>query len=622
MNISSTSPNTFPARRFGLWGRLPLLLKLLLAFGALFFLAVVIAAVSLYGLNRTTASYEDTLTQGVAIRQSSDLLTFFLTSASQNDKDYLLRWREQGADAAYINYATLFLKNVANMRQTLQTLTPFGSEVASASSGALSPEQYQADLASLAEEIDTYEQSFLAYVDVTKRRGSDENSGLEGAMRTAAHNIETKVSGVAGLEPLEISYLQLRRHEKDYIERNEQSYINQVHATLDQLKIQVAASEALDAASKTALLAQMDAYLKAFDEIVTLDRELLTHDAALSDAALALQTGIAKIETLGETLAADDIAAARANSSRTLIFSVLTVFFVLAVSIVLALGLARQITRPVIQLTGTAQQIAEGNFEAQAEVASADEVGSLAQTFNLMTARLQQAFEEVRRRALAVQTSAEVSRRLSAATNSRQLAAEVVEQLQAAFHYYHAHIYFFDERQENLLMAGGTGEAGASMLASGHSIARGRGLVGRAAETNAPVLVEDVAKAIGWLPNPLLPETKSELAVPVALGKQVLGVIDVQQNRSNGLDENDVALLQSIAGQVAISLQNARAYEQSKAQAELESLVNAIGQKIQRAASVEDTLQTAIREVGLALGAARVSASIGRSNGDDGARNN
>jgi GAF domain-containing protein len=239
-------------------------------------------------------------------------------------------------------------------------------------------------------------------------------------------------------------------------------------------------------------------------------------------------------------------------------------------------------------------------------------VGALAATFNIMTSRLGKAFEDVRRRSLAVQTSAEVSRRLSISTNPRQLAVEVVEQVQSAFNYYHAHIYFVDEVNEDLIMAGGTGEAGAKMLASGHRISKGRGLVGRAAATNAPVLVPDVSKAIGWLPNALLPDTKSELAIPISSGKQVLGVLDVQQNVINGLGEEDVALLESLASQVAISLQNARSFEQSKSRADLETLVNAIGQKIQRATTVDDTLQTAIREISLALGASRVSANIGK----------
>jgi sigma-B regulation protein RsbU (phosphoserine phosphatase) len=148
------------------------------------------------------------------------------------------------------------------------------------------------------------------------------------------------------------------------------------------------------------------------------------------------------------------------------------------------------------------------------------------------------------------------------------------------------------------------------MLARGHSLPKGRGLVGRAADTVTSVLVTDVSQEEGWLPNDLLPETKAEAAVPISAGNQVLGVLDVQHNLVNGLTPEDVTLLESLAGQVAITLQNARAYEESRRQAELESLINTIGQKIQRTTTMEDTLQTAIREIGSALGAARVSARV------------
>jgi PAS domain S-box-containing protein len=113
-------------------------------------------------------------------------------------------------------------------------------------------------------------------------------------------------------------------------------------------------------------------------------------------------------------------------------------------------------------------------------------------------------------------------------------------------------------------MAGGTGEAGREMLARGHTIPLERGLVGRAAHANAPVLVPDTAGEPGWLPNPLLPETKAEIAVPITIGETVLGVLDVQHNIVNGLTQEDVTLLQSIANQVAVAIQNARQYEQAR----------------------------------------------------------
>ncbi len=622
MNITSTSNPISPEKHFGFWGRLSLSRKLLLAFGALFVFALIIAAVTMWGLNRTQAAYEETLTQGVALRNLSDQFEINLLQARRNETDFRLYWQSQGYDTAYANYATLFYQRTAAMRESLKQLAPFGLIAATVSTGDVTQAQYNADWASLSQNTDTFENSFTALIAALKSRGANENTGLEGEMRTAAHNIEAKISDVAGLEPLEITLLQMRRHEKDYLARQDQTYIDQLHTTVIQLKVQITETDKLDPAAKSDLRAQADAYIKTFDEIVAVDQEIAAHIQELDDASHAIEPLSVKITTLGAQLALDTTDTARAGSTQTFTFSIVTVIVVLALSILLAIFLSRQLTRPVTQLTKTAEQIASGNFEAQAEVSSGDEVGALAQTFNTMTSRLRQAFEDVRRRALAVQTSAEVSRRLSVASSPNQLAVDVVEQVQEAFKYYHAHIYFLDEASGDLVMAGGTGEAGATLLARGHKVPKGRGLVGRAADTNAPVLVPDVSQAEGWLPNPLLPDTKSEVAIPISSSKQVLGVLDVQQNIVNGLDEEDVALLQSLAGQVAISLQNARSFEESKAQADLESMVNAIGQKIQRATTVDDTLQTAIREIGLALGASRVRASIGRSNGDDSARNN
>lgn len=151
-------------------------------------------------------------------------------------------------------------------------------------------------------------------------------------------------------------------------------------------------------------------------------------------------------------------------------------------------------------------------------------------------------------------------------------------------------------------MVGGTGDVGQTMLARGHQISKGRGLVGRAAETGVPVLVSDVSKADGWLPNPLLPYTRSEMAVPILAGDRVLGVLDVQDDEVGALQQSDADLLQSIANQVGIGLLNARSYKETQRRAQREAIVAAIGQQILQTTSTQEALQVAVREVGRALG--------------------
>jgi putative methionine-R-sulfoxide reductase with GAF domain len=300
---------------------------------------------------------------------------------------------------------------------------------------------------------------------------------------------------------------------------------------------------------------------------------------------------------------------------------VLTGSVATAVSLLIAGIVAQLIAAPVLHLNRTAERITGGDLTARAEANSNDEIGDLANTFNSMTAELSNLIasleQRVADRTKALATSADVSRRLSTILDPAELVKEVVDQLQQAFNYYHVHIYLAEGQNHEMVMAGGTGEAGKIMLARGHRLAPGLGLVGRAVATATPVLVQDVTKAPGWVANPLLPDTRSELAVPLMFSGQVVGVLDVQQNAINGLSQTDADLLQAIASQVAIGLNNARVYIQTQHRADREAMATTISQRIQRTNSAEEALKVAVRELGRALNAPKVTVKLGEKNGHE-----
>jgi len=243
----------------------------------------------------------------------------------------------------------------------------------------------------------------------------------------------------------------------------------------------------------------------------------------------------------------------------------------LASAAMLGLGvflLARQIARPVLAVTHTASQVAAGNLNATVPVMTEDEVGLLAQTFNQMTAQLRWLYtnleKQVADRTQRLEIVALLGERLNAILEVDRLLPEIVHQIKERFGYYHVHIYLLDEKQERLVIAAGTGAVGAEMKAHGHAIplTAKTSLVARAARTGEIVSADNVREAADWLPNPLLPDTYSEIAVPIVIGEEVVGVLDVQEDQIAGFDEGDANLFRSIANQVAVAWNNARLFSQ------------------------------------------------------------
>jgi len=183
--------------------------------------------------------------------------------------------------------------------------------------------------------------------------------------------------------------------------------------------------------------------------------------------------------------------------------------------------------------------------------------------------------EQNEKRAYELATVATVSTTASTVLNPDELLQAVVNLTKERFDLYHAHIYLADESWNTLLLAAGAGEVGKQMVAGGHSISLDveKSLVARAAREQQAIIVNDVRTEPDFLPNPLLPETRAEMAVPMIVGDKVLGVFDVQSGNAGGFSKEDANIYTTLAAQVAVALQNARLYvEQSATVTQLREL--------------------------------------------------
>jgi PAS domain S-box-containing protein len=172
---------------------------------------------------------------------------------------------------------------------------------------------------------------------------------------------------------------------------------------------------------------------------------------------------------------------------------------------------------------------------------------------------------------------AEISTTASTVLDTDQLLQQVVDLAKERFDFYHAHIYLLNEAGDTLVLSSGAGDVGRQMVAEGRSIPlnREQSIVTRAAREKKGVTVNDVTQTPDFLPNPLLPDTRSEMAVPMMIGEQVLGVLDVQSEVVGRFAEADVAVQSTLASQIASAVQNARLYTRAETVAQdAQSLVD------------------------------------------------
>lgn len=280
----------------------------------------------------------------------------------------------------------------------------------------------------------------------------------------------------------------------------------------------------------------------------------------------------------------------------------ITVITILAVLVTItAVYLGQRLASPIVKLTSVAQQVAQGDLTIQAPVDSLDESGQLATAFNFMTTQIRELIntleERVADRTRDLKLSAEVARQVTTQLNLDELLPELVEQMRETFDLYYASVFLFDEASQHLVLAAGTRTAGQQMLREGMSFAieTQPSAVAKAAREKQTIVMNDVSTETIHIPNPNLPDTQSEIVLPMLVGNQLIGVLGLQSEIKDRFSPADVEIFSTLAEQIAIAVNNAQLYRR---QAQLaEELRHADQTKTQFLASMSHELRTPLNGI-------------------------
>ncbi len=216
---------------------------------------------------------------------------------------------------------------------------------------------------------------------------------------------------------------------------------------------------------------------------------------------------------------------------------------------------------------------------------------------------------QTERRARQLATSAEVSRYASTILDLNELLPRIVDLLRDSFSYDHAQIFLMDANDSYAVLRASTGDAGRQLLAINHRLQKSSpSIIGQVTATGFPVVALDTAAADSvHKPNPYLPNTRSEMAVPLVLKGEVVGALDVQSNQANAFDNDDVAVLTTLAGQIAVAIDNANLFEEASRRATEMSFLFGVTTAAASAQTLTDALQNVSGELQRSLDALSVT---------------
>jgi len=282
-----------------------------------------------------------------------------------------------------------------------------------------------------------------------------------------------------------------------------------------------------------------------------------------------------RVGVLGVDISADTIVA-QENEYRVRLITI----FLSALPFLILAGIitANYLAKPIVGLRDAAEKISQGDFTHRiTKIPGTRELADLAIDFNTMTTNLSELINDLEQRV--AERTADIERKsdqLRAAAFIARQTAEVhdlaslldivVRLVSDRFGFYHTGIFLISEAGDKAVLQAASSEGGLRMIENGHSISVGAlGIVGYALLQKRPRIVFDVGPDAVLFNNSDLPMTRSEAAVPLVVRNKVLGVLDIHSDKPQAFGPDDIEVLQTLADQVAVAIENARLLDESQA---------------------------------------------------------
>ena len=236
---------------------------------------------------------------------------------------------------------------------------------------------------------------------------------------------------------------------------------------------------------------------------------------------------------------------------------------------ILTLFISRTVSVPLKDLISTFKAIEAGDLSRRANVTATDEIAEVTVHFNRMVASIEELRgtleKQVEERTRLLKATNDLAKVSASILDPDELLAKIINMFTDQFNYYYAAIYIIDPGEKWAELKEATGEAGRVLKQNHHRLElTGKSMVSTSIREKSPRISQNTSDEKQRIENPLLPYTRSEVALPLIAGDRVLGALNVQSTKTEDFGLEVIETMQNMAGQVAIALENARLFQETQ----------------------------------------------------------